>query len=143
MHRLEARLIHLPHKVLARFAANAIRSNWHVALKTADELLAQYAPLDVKLVDRVLLDPDLLSKIMASLDLCHVSSALTCKQWSVTWREEISRRRVLRPLSLPALAFDLKEADHDGPEEQFAGSLSNVTALDDERLGVHVGRPGS
>ena len=148
MHRLSARLIHLPHGILADFAAASVGEPPDEVLKFANELIVQYTRVDNQLMERVMLDPDLISRIIQTgLDLSNVSSALTCQAWSLAWTEEFARRRVLRPLNnLPALDFDTVAADSDGPEDRkdFAGGLSNVTALDDERLcfrsstGVHV-----
>ena len=73
--RLAPRLEHLPHDVLAELAAEALAACPQLQRK-AERSLALHAPVPAWAVSSVLLDPDLLPCMMASLRLEEGAAAL-------------------------------------------------------------------
>jgi hypothetical protein len=92
--RLAARLVRLPHDVLAELCATLCCER-REACAAADALLAVHDPLPAWATE-VLLSPDLAPSLMAPLELEHGAAACVCKCWRVAWRATDEGRRGLR-----------------------------------------------
>ena len=62
------------------------------ARKRAEELIALHNPTPVWAVSNILLSPDLLGKMLATLNLSDYAAAAVCKTWACTWREMVRAR---------------------------------------------------
>ena len=72
--------------------------------READKRLAVRAPLPDWARNGVLLSPDLLPRVFATLGLEDCAAALACKAWSREWKDLIARRRILRDEALHEIA---------------------------------------
>jgi hypothetical protein len=101
-HRLETRLLGLPHDKLARIAAAAIATS-SAAIAAVDAALAEEMPLASWAVADVLLSPDLLTLIFTNMGLDEHASAAVCSRWLTAWRAMLQTKRYLRPADSAAL----------------------------------------
>ena len=99
--RFRNRLSALPATALLDIAALACEGS-AAARKRAEELIALHNPTPVWAVSNILLSPDLLGKMMATLNLSDCAAATVCKTWACTWREMVRARRVLRAADAPS-----------------------------------------
>lgn len=126
--RYRKRLEALPVAALLDIAAVACETS-AAARKKSDELLALHSPTPAWAVSKVLLSPELLHVIMATLDLSDHAVAAVCPAWKRAWADMIDCRRVLRPAAAhtgilgAAHALNLKH-----------GIISLVALPGDERL---------
>jgi hypothetical protein len=107
--RLSLRLGQLPHAVLAELAAR-LCSDSPALQAAAEECMAAHTPLPHELVERVLLSPDLVPRLLGPLEAEDGAAAAVCSQWLVGWKATNEPRRWLRqvPLYFP------REIDTDG-----------------------------
>jgi len=89
--RFRNRLSALPAAALLDIAALACEGS-AAARKRAEELIALHNPTPVWAVSNILLSPDLLGKMMATLNLSDYAAAAVCKTWACTWREMVRAR---------------------------------------------------
>ena len=104
--RLSLRLGQLPHGVLAELAAR-LCSDSPALQAAAEECMAAHNPLPHKMVERVLLSPDLVPHILEPLEAEDEAAAAVCSLWLDGWKatnEAPWRRR-------------LKQVPFDFPEE--------------------------
>lgn len=118
-HRLEARLLAVPHDVLARCAARAVdqdaAANGSLEVRGAihflERVLAQAKPLPCWAVSGVLLSTeDLLPCLFAQLDPSNHAAAAVCSTWHRAWHDMLRAQHHLRPeRQTPTIkaAFDL------------------------------------
>ena len=120
--RLAARLGQLPHGVLAQLAAQ-LCSESPALQATANECIAAHNPLEPEMVERVLLSPDLVPKILGPLATADGAAAAVCSQWLVGWKATNEPRRRLKQV-----AFNF-------PEE-LCNAEMQITSTPDGRLVV-------
>jgi hypothetical protein len=135
--RLSARLVRLPHDVLAELCATLCCER-RESCAAADALLAVHDPLPAWVTSEVLLSPDLAPNLMAPLDLEHGTAACVCKAWRVAWIATDEGRRGLRaPMKLFPPDFELMNdpriiASQDG--ERLCIAADNCRRLVDRRM---------
>ena len=93
--RLMARLLALPHHILASVAAESLLSE--EGLRTAERLLSLHAPVAPWAVSEILLSVDLMPSIFAALTPEESSAAAVCKAWQQAWMASAEARRILGP----------------------------------------------
>jgi len=82
--------------LLAAKALNQLSCSHHLRI-FADALVASEKPLPLWCVNRVLLAPDILSRLFDSLALRDCVVAMVCSVWSAAWAQLLHRRRYLNP----------------------------------------------
>ena len=116
MSRLSARLAILPQAALVELAASLCDMDATPTTRRAvvDKMLAARNPLPHWVVNDVLLSPDLLPSIFASLQLEDSAAAAACSSWRKAWQDTSNSRRGLRmaPTQLPLLAYDNDGGPH-------------------------------
>ena len=96
--RLAARLERLPHAELARLAAKALVRCPSV-MREAERTLTVHAPVPSWAVDEVLLHPDLVPSLMATLRTPDVAARQVCTAWRRGWDDSLVARRILHKAS--------------------------------------------
>jgi hypothetical protein len=108
--RLEARLSHLQHDVLARLASEVIADGWLVGVKArmcrVDALMAEAVPLPSWVLSDVLLSPDLLTHLFAPFELEDHAMASVCSAWREAWQASLRGKHVLMPAAMPLHGLD-------------------------------------
>ena len=104
--RFSARLAARSHAELLEFAARGCHESADIR-RDADAELAIRTPVPDWAVNQVLLSPDLVPHIFASLELEDHAAAAVCKAWRVGWKALVARR-ALRPAPCPTPDFELR-----------------------------------
>ena len=97
--RIAARLADLSHAQLVEIAAAGCEASAEVKNR-ADALLAAHKPLAQWAVEGVLLDPDLLTVVLAPLQLEDGAAAAVCSRWAEGWKATSEGRRRLGKVAL-------------------------------------------
>ena len=114
--RLALRLGQLPHGVLAELAAR-LCSESPALEAAAEECMAAHHPLPYEMVERVLLSPDLVPRILGPLEVEDGAAAAVCSQWLDGWKATNEPRRWLKPEDLD---IDFPEELNDLPVQMAA-----------------------
>ena len=88
-------------RLAARLAQMLLRPIWSSA--RGSRRVAPFVPLPDEIVERVLLSPDLVPRILGPLGAEDGAAAAVCSQWLAGWKETNEPRRRLKevPLDLP------------------------------------------
>ena len=120
--RMRARLASLPHELLLELLVQ-LASLSAETRQLAENFLAAHNPLPEWAVTRVLLSEDLMSSILAPLEVTDAAAMDVCSTWRMAWRATDNTRRGLRPAAaVPVVTPPLDDY------------VVDMVALDEERL---------
>ena len=122
--RLKARLTHLTSQQLLDLAAE-LASATAEGLRIADARLAEHVVLPEGMWSTVLLNEDLVRRVMRTLGAVDRAASQVCRLWHTCWRATLLPRRILHLDGMPV---------HSG------NASHQIVALDGQRLAAVGGR---